>query len=363
MMESGMDKYEVVKSIQEDYFKYNREWAYDYIESGYFTKDELVDKFGLLTARAYDHILKYPCIRNEQEYMPICPMNPENNIIKGNIDVLFFGVCGSGGKTCLMASLMSLVGESADFLYQEFYNNKECDNAYGQYLADYPKSNRLPCATAMSYIQVVNTLIKINSKYKGVNFIEFPGEHVHELAVNSREEGMSGGDIPHSLIKILNNQNKKIIFLTIDPTHNKPIPLGDIDHYATPSVALSCVISHFKNNRAFMRNVIGFHTIISKSDRWLKGSLSSSIEQAVKLSDASGLLLQIQELCDTYNVNKHLGGNVGPIPFSIGRFMMGDTYEFDNGDAKKLLQLIKQDIEAYESRRSVLSRLASYFNN
>lgn len=112
-----------------------------------------------------------------------------------------------------------------------------------------------------------------------------------------------------------------------------------------------------------MRNVIGFHTILSKSDTWLKSSLSTSIEQAINTVNASGLLLQIQQLCNVYNINKHLNENIDPIPFSIGKFMMGDTYEFDNNDAKKLLQLIKKDIVASESRSSILSRLKDYFNN
>ena len=163
-MESRIDKYEIVKSILENHFKYSREWAYDLIDSGYFTKDELVNKFGLLTPRAYDHILKYPRIYDEQECLPIYPYDPENNTISGNVDVLFFGVSGSGGKTCLMASLMSLIGESSDFLYQEYNGNKECDNAYGSYLAEYMKTNRLPPATDTCYIQVVNTFIKCSSK-------------------------------------------------------------------------------------------------------------------------------------------------------------------------------------------------------
>lgn len=179
---------------------------------------------------------------------------------------------------------------------------------------------------------------------------------------------MTDGSLYPSLDKILNNPNKKIIFLTLDPTNLKNILIAPAtedteDLWVNQSDILSCVISHFKNNPSFMRNVIGFHTILSKSDTWLKSSLSTSIEQAINTVNASGLLLQIQQLCNVYNINKHLNENIDPIPFSIGKFMMGDTYEFDNNDAKKLLQLIKKDIVASESRSSILSRLKDYFNN
>lgn len=364
-----INKNEIANTIRDNYFTCDRKCAHDYIKTGLFTEDELVNKFGLLTARAYNHILKYPRLYDEQEPLPILSLdNPTHNIIIGNVDVLFFGVCGSGGKTCLMASLMSLIGESSDFLYQEYNGNKECDNAYGSYLAEYMKTNRLPPATDTCCIQVVNTFIKCSSKYKGVSFIEFAGEQVAGLAGNSKKEGMTDGSLIPSLVKILNNRNKKIIFLTLDPTNLKDIqivqPTEDKEGLAVyQSDVLSCVISHFKNNPTFMHNVIGFHTILSKSDTWLKGSLSTSIEQAINAIDANGLLLQIQQLCEVYKINKQLNEYTDLIPFSIGRFMMGDTYEFDNSDARKLLQLIKKDIMVSESERSILSRLKDYFNN
>lgn len=341
-------------------FKYDRNMMYDYISNNALTMSDLVSNTNVLTNRAYRHIKCYPRLIDEQKPLPIYSIDyPE--IINGNVDVLFFGVSGSGGKTCLMASIMSLVGESTDFLYQEQYNNKECDNIYGQYLADYLKTNILPPATDQYYIQVVNTLIKCNGNYKGTSFIEFAGEQVASLAGNSSKEGLLDGGISPCLIKILNNQNRKIIFVTLDPTNLKHINIEERTEnlWVNQSGVLSRVISHFKNAPQFMSKVIGFHTIVSKSDTWLKGSYSTSIHNAIEQMEARGLLLQIEQLCKKYNINN----NIDPIPFSIGKFMVGNTYEFDNSDAKKLLQIIKNDIEKSENHRSILSRLRDYFNS
>lgn len=343
-------------------FKYNRETMYDYISTNALTMNDLVYASDILTDRAYNHIRRYPRIYEELECLPESSIDDtENNIIKGNVDVLFFGVCGSGGKTCLMASLMSLLGESSDFLYQEFHNNKACDNTYGQYLAEYLKTDRLPPATDSTYIQVVKTLIRHNGKYRGVSFIEFAGEQVSELAGNSVADGLFDEVTIPSLIKILNNPNKKIIFLTLDPTNLKNVQIcgPDDDLWVSQADALSCVISNFNNAPKFMRNVIGFHTIISKSDTWLQGPLDTSIDSAIELLGGKGLLLQIEQLCNTYKIN----GISEPIPFSIGRFMPGNTYEFDDSDAKKLLRLIRKDIEASDKNRSTLSRIKNYFNS
>lgn len=356
-------KSDVITDMKRFPSKYHRDDMYHYISTNALTNDDLVYESDLLTEHAYRHIIRYPSMMDEYVCPPIYSDKPENDIILGNFDVLFFGVCGSGGKTCLLASLMSLVGESTDFLFQEFNNNKECDNAYGTYLADYMHTNRCPPGTDTYCIQVVNTLIKCNDKYKGVSFLEFAGEQVHALAGNSIEEGLSDGIIP-SLVKILNNNNKKIIFLTIDPTNLREFLINnqrddDAVEWVSQSYALSSVISHFKNASKFMRNIIGFHTIISKSDLWLKGSLREDIDKSIERIGAKGLLLQIEQLCDKYKI----ASDTTPIPFSIGKFMPGNTYEFDDRDAKKLFQLIKKDIESYEENRNTLSRIKKYFNS
>lgn len=367
IMDFEMNKYEIIDSIRANCFWCDRDRAYEYISSGFFTEYELVNKYKLLTRSAFQHILKYPSSIDELDPFPISHNEPLDNIIQGNIDILFFGVCGSGGKTCLLASLMSLVGESSDFLYQEYHNNKECDNTYGPYLANYMKTNRRPPRTSSLEIHVVNTLLECDGKYQGVSFIEFAGEQVHGLAGNSIQEGMSEGNISPGMSKIFNSHNKKIIFFALDPTnlHNIQIIEPTVDHdglWVNQSDVLSCVISQIKNNPKFIRNIIGFHCIMTKSDTWLNGSLNSCIKKAVDLSDANGLFLQIDELSKIYNLNPHINGNTGPIPFTIGKFMMGDTYEFDDSDARKLLKIIKEDVTAYNMRKSKLKNLSLKFN-
>lgn len=366
-MDTSLNKLEFIDSIKNNYFCCSREKAYDCISSGLFTEYELVSKYKLLTRRAFQHICKYPTSIDELDELPILHNEPSDNIIPGNIDVLFFGVCGSGGKTCLLASLMSLVRDSSDFLYQEYHNNKECDNSYGPYLAKYMKTNRRPPRTSSNEIQVVNTLLKCDGKYQGISFIEFAGEQVHGLAGNNLEVGMLDGNISPALSKIFNNSNKKIIFFALDPTNLKNIQIceptdDDCGLWVNQSDVLSCVISQMKNNPLFMGNIIGFHNVITKSDIWLHGSLNSSIKRAIDLSDANGLFLQINELSKMYKLNPHINGNTVPLPFTIGKFMMGDTYEFDDSDARKILKIIEEDINAYNKRKSKLKSLGLKLN-
>lgn len=335
-----LDKYDIIKAVRLDSSRCSRTEAYHYISTGLFTKYELVEKYRLLTNNAYQHILTYSERRFETEPLPDYTLEPENQIISGNVDVLFFGVCGSGGKTCLMASIMTLIGDSPDFLYQEYVGSEECNNSYGAYLAKYMDTNILPPRTDSYYINVVNTLINNNNKTKGVSFVEFAGEELHALAFDG-EAALSP-----SLVKILNNGNKKILFFTLDPTLSKDIFSDGFRRRLNQANVLSSVISYMDNKRDFINNVVGLHLIVSKSDRWLHDSMERSLNDIVNKCDAGQLFLQIKQLVEKYNINSCVQNRVDPIPFSIGKFMMGGTYEFDTKDALKVFQIIKDDLES-----------------
>lgn len=357
----SIQKHRLLEDIRNDYFKYNRAIAYEYITQGILTKEDLIDRHHLLTLSAYYHIKKYPNLIDEQTVLPLCPLNIEEQMISGDVDVLFWGVPGSGGKTSLLASLMTLIGKNNSFVYR---HNSTDKNIYGHYLSNYLSDNRLPPATDQCYIQIVNTLHQSNGISSGVSFIEFAGEQVFALASNSIDDGLYGGSVTPDLIKILSNTNKKILFVCYDPTNLKDLQIGSCESFQHifQSDLLSCVVSLMHRDSKFMKNVIAIHLIVTKSDVWFNHSLERSISSIVDEGGCGGLFLQIDKLAKDYGINKHLNYKVDPIPFSIGKFMMGDTYEFDNSDAKKILKIIEEDISAYNRGKSKLESLGLKLN-
>lgn len=356
-----LDKARFLAKIRNNPQKYSREDAYEYICQGIFSKEELVDIYGVLTPSALNRILFYPHIKDEQTPLPLPPLNIDEQIIIGDVDVLFWGVCGSGGKTSLLGSLMTLVGRSNFFVYRHNSINK---NIYGHYLSDYLNDNRILPRTDSMYIQIVNTLLQTNETRNGVSFVEFAGEQVAAAAGNNVNEGLRGGGLGTDLIKILTNKNKKILFFCFDPTisQNLQIETDDSFQWITQPDLLSCVVSLMQKDSMFMKDVIAIHLIITKSDVWLNQSLERSLTNVIEDGICGGLFLQVEKLAIDYGINKHLNNKVEPIPFSIGKFMMGDTYEFDNSDAKKVLRLIEEDIAAYNKNKSKLKKFGLKFN-
>lgn len=86
---------------------YSREDMYSYISKGVLTYDDLVVKSKVLDDTAYKHIKIYPSLRDEIGSLPYSPIEfemPKSN----NTDIYLFGKCGSGGKTSLLAAIMTL---------------------------------------------------------------------------------------------------------------------------------------------------------------------------------------------------------------------------------------------------------------
>lgn len=359
--------------------KYSREDMFRIIYDRILTEQDLVVDSDILSKRAYDHILRYPKLSDEQRQLPISKLsNPQS--VEGNVDVFFFGVTGSG-KSCVLASML------AQTIYNGFTFNPRGKGGGGNYaleLRNYARLNRIPPTTSSRYIQIIDcelmidyTLNKIHKDSDGpffpwwenvfedknikhsrkLSFIEMPGINKNPIDLN---------DLGIGAMELLMNNNNKVLFFIIDPVNTKQIQLdNNLNHCILQSGTLSCVSSLLSRNKSLMKKVVAIHIILAKSD-----SIGDSIggDNIKNLIVSQGYINAIEELrgiCESYNINKQTGYHVGVYPFSIGKFMPGDVYEFDDSDSLKILRVINNDCvgscPAYSSRdrKSILERLIS----
>jgi len=352
-------KIETIKLMKTKPNYFDREEIYDYIINNIFSYEELVSKEKLLSKEAFNHIRRYPRQIDEQTPLPIVGPFENPYSKEGNTDILFIGISGSGGKTCLMASLMALVNQR-DFLLS---TDKDFDNLYAEYLADYMKSNRLPPATDQCYVQVVNTLLKAKGSEFGVSFIEYAGEQVADMAGNAKDDGFA--PIHSGIGSIFKNNNRKILFLAIDPTNNKTLQVGcDSEFWVYQSDVYEMVVSLMNTDRRFCETIIGIHIVITKRDLWEKELSNNS-----NLKDFlfhNGYRVVWENLCDLCKKNEIMQDN-NYVPsisaFSIGKFMIGDTYSFDDRDARKIKDLICDDLSNHVERNSFKGKFKRFFNS
>lgn len=353
-------KKDLLKDMKRNPCGYSREVVHDYIRSGILSYDELVVENHLLTTEAYRHIIRYPSLMEEQTCLPL-----RNNAIPyscpGNVDVLFLGVSGSGGKTCLLASLMSLFDDS-NFKLKPI---EEClDNTYAHYLADYMLTNRLPPATITSYVQVIDTELRVDNNCCGVSFVEFAGEKVAEMAGNDSGDGFSAygfkADDSSSIEHVFKNDNKKILFFSIDPTNLKSIQIYRDEDWVSQDALFLMLTKLLGIDECFCRKVIGIHVIVTKKDCWEdKINKHHTLMDLLYGQGYYAFISSLNTVCNQHGIAKRNQNTIDIIPFSIGKFLIGGTYKFDNTDAKKILELIREDMSDYCKTNRAISSMTS----
>ena len=342
-------------------FNYGRVEMYKYISTKTLTYDDLVTGSRLLTDKGYHHILNHPTLKSEQRELPTSSLdNPCSQ--PGNTDVYFFGIPGSG-KTCVLASLMNLTGQLG------FDFDPRGPGGGGQYaveLQNYARSSLLPPKTDDKYIQVIDCQIEKKDK-KGRTYIhnfsiiEMGGEKTRDFAL--RENITTFEDLGPGAASLLENDNNKVIFFVIDPTNEKYVVMDDgSTQLIKQDNVLNCVASLLAKNEQLMKKISAIHIILTKADTLGSHVDAEVIKARLAQQGYQAVMARIRKLCQTYNINKATGFQVGLFPFSIGAFMPGELYTFDGKDAKKVLTMIQENI-APTRETTWIDSLRDWFNS
>lgn len=335
---------------------YSREDMYSYISNGVLTYDDLVVNSNILKEEGFNHIIKYPHLRDESEQCPNCPLEVEMPI-SGNTDVLPFGTCGSGGKTSLLASLMTL------FNNKEFVLHESLGAVYARFLSRHMFANSLPPATCVSCIQVISTSLRGNNAWHGVSFVEFSGEKAIDIAGDDETMFVScnaGVDC----FKLLNNANRKILLFAIDLSSNNKFQLyysneGD-SQYVFQSDIAELWAYRLKKDKEFCKKIVAIKIVVTKKDIW---NIHSS-QQAINTITENGYKVfydTIVDICHEFKIMPYNNFMPEVIPFSIGKFMPGNVYNFDDSDAKILLDSIRRDLDNNHKKKGIVNKIRKIF--
>ena len=164
--------------------------------------------------------------------------------------------------------------------------------------------------------------------------------------------------------QLLNNNNRKVFFLIIDPTANvvrinREITDGYDEETGEPIIHLEyCVVNQrtilqkmvnlLENpgNSDIMKKVDSIHIIMTKSDTL--GDPIEREEKALKIfNDKIGgdILEPLIELCREYNINSNTQFCPKLYTFSLGTFYVGGLYEYDQTDSDRLVRAIKNSTQ------------------
>ena len=209
----------------------------------------------------------------------------------------------------------------------------------------------LPPLTACSYIYPIYTMLTCRTRLQKVAFWEFAGNRVRDFYNTTAEEFAPDFLVLNGLFK---NGNKEFLVFSIDGSEQfikRENPLG-IDYEYCQILLYSDVFeilaSLLEKDSDFCKKLVGIHVVVTKSD-----VLPSGIHvDEWLLKQGYGLFLErLKRICLKYGIMKRNGFKPDIIPFSLGKFMIGDIFHFDSTDAQKVLEIIRSDID-YDYKQS-----------
>lgn len=350
-------KGDLLTDIKRFPFNYHRETMYEYISTKTLSYDDLVTKSYILTDKGYNHILRYPQLSDEQRQLPMSSLNnPQSQ--EGNTDIFFFGVPGSG-KTCVLAGLMSLSGRLG---FDFDPRGAGGGGPYAVELQNYARSSMLPPKTDDFFIQVIDCQIDDEEKNShNISIIEMAGEKTRDFAFI--ENATSLDDLGPGAAGLLQNNNNKVIFFVIDPTNERYVVMDDgSTQLVKQDNVLNCIASLLEKNKELLKKITAIHIILTKSDTLGDHADANVIQDLLIQQGYQAVMTRIKRICETYDINKATGFQVGLFPFCVGKFMPGDVYTFDETDSLKILRVIQANTTAVR-QKTWGDRLKEWFNS
>lgn len=325
---------------------YSREIMYEYISSGELTYNDLVSDGTILSDRAYTHILQYPRLSDEQKPLPISwSSTPYSK--DGNLDVLLCGAPGVG-KRMFLSGLLSLSGQLGFWV-----NHRQQSGEYAMELQNYSRSSFIPSSSDEPFTKVIEATFRNDREQESpISLIEMSGHQLIKYCEDlfapaefrTEENSMRFAELGLDSDAILHNNNRKILFFFIDSKefcdttrsdYYKPHP------YVRNCDALNILIQQFEYYPSFLRKVLGIHIVLTKSDLWGGNWTFDNLQDKLTEHGYALFIQTLKHVCLKHDINIVRGYQIGIYPFSVGKFMPGDLYEFDETDSLKILRIIK----------------------
>lgn len=312
----------------------------DALSTGVFSLQDFINA-GIITAKGYDALnrVRSGFLNPYVDYVDLDVDTISNP--KGCTDVFLFGV-PSTGKTCVTMGLLNSV--LLDFDGRRFGGDA------GLKLQQLCYEGYVAAQTAVSRVNLITGQIKdeLGRVTHPVNLIDMSGEDFVRKLADNPDASLSFKDMGEGIPEMLNNDNEKIFLFVFDPTidiiYRQETRNGQSYFTETSQRQIFhkfCSILEQPENEKIMKRVSAIHFIASKADM-LNADREIRLEIAKKrcLELYEHSLTKLKNLCDMHNINVATDNKIMLFAFSLGKFYMGGTFEYDKTDSDTLLKAI-----------------------
>lgn len=328
------------------------------------TDMELVDN-ELITLSALNALINGSVFEMPQLTIDKLPPLPLNRS-----DIYFFGV-PSSGKSCVLSGFLSAANKEALIKYehQRMEDGTDPCRAYYDGLINSLEHSQVPQLTEGETCNFMSLKLRNSgensSGYNPISIIELGGEYFKNATDNITSGSHKSYLHEHGVTKYLSNDNRKMIFFVIDFSKvvqdNYDPHSSDTIQRQTLSRALD-VFSHDGTGKDGTVNCTFSKTdsiivIVTKADLMGVESREERLTIAKQyLTEVyKSFMIDLQEVCANHNINATVGNKPLVTTFSLGRFMLGNTVDFNDRDSIELINIIRNNTRTQRNGSSLRS--------
>jgi len=341
--------------------------VYKYFSLDIFTEWELIDEGLIKEGHIPDRTL-LPDIQKLQREDPNIQAQTDCT------DIYLFGIPGTG-KTCLLMGLVGADGQGYSINY------KIGGGSYASALQQYVKEGITPGHTFGTFVTTITGSVQeevrntvIDHK---INLIEMSGEEFALRIADNEEVTLS--DMGTGATNLLQNDNRKVFFIIVDATRTrvKVEYLEDVTDsegniieqrirtkYVSQLDILNKFVSLFQlpENQNIMDKVDAIHFVVTKADTLGDGEERIEKARELLLSTYKSPVTNLKNYCRRMQrINYSTNYKTQVFTFSLGKFYIGDVFDFDDDETLKIVDIIRVITTAVKEP-TWLDKLKAWFN-
>lgn len=350
-------KHEELEKMKSDPGKYKPKELNMLLDNGIFTTADLFEA-GVATP----HTLQ---LLNKRLDLPVIEQTslPTYESLPNSTDVFLFGI-PSSGKTCVLTGLLG----ASEFSY----DNSTTGGSYADDLTMYREHKKAPERTFGNFVAQIPGEIRpaadLNMPVFPVNLIEMSGEEFAMKIAYNAENILDFESMGTGATQILTSKNPKVIFIIIDPSANGLIRLAtqradgsSQTKIVQQDIVINKIINMLGKNPDVLRHTNAIHFIMTKADSIGPRETRDDIAVERIRSLYSSAIAKLKELSQKYSINVTSNYSSLLFTFSLGKFYVGNFYDYDPTDADKIIRALMSMVQG-KKEKSFFDLLKSKVN-
>lgn len=262
-------------------------------------------------------------------------------------DVYFFGV-PRGGKSSVLAGILSNMDRRGVAIYQPHWNHDDQDLVRGYYygLIESTRKGKFPVSTQADSISFMKLDLQLNNRQNRLTFVEIGGEAFQQAYDSGYRGDRAWGELGAG--SCLRSNNRKLLIFILDYSLVRGINNQSTEQKQSQilNTALQLLSSDGTGRNheegCTLSKVDTVAVVVTKSDLM---NISNPDERTKKAIDYiednfAAFMTSLEQKCQRFGINRAENYQPYVMTFSLGKLLIGNTYEYDHRDSEKIVNFI-----------------------